>query len=60
MHVPGSFLAKATAGAIRRLTDAKHEPLRLEVVAVADENNPGHAEIRGPALQTAVNLLRML
>ena len=45
--IPGSFLTQATAGAIRQLNDATAEPLRLDVVAVADEDDPGHAEIRG-------------
>ena len=49
--MPGSFLTEATAGAIRQLADATGEPLRLDVVAVADENDPGHAEIRGLALR---------
>lgn len=49
--ISGSFLAEATAGAIRRLIDAAGEPLHLDVVAVADENDPGHAEIRGLALR---------
>ncbi len=49
--IPGSFLIEATAGAIRQLTDARGEPLHLDVVAVAAENDPGHAEIRGLALQ---------
>jgi len=49
--IPGSFLTAATAGAIRQLTDATGELLRLDVVAVADENDPGHAEIRGLALR---------
>ena len=49
--IPGSFLTEATAGAIRRLSDAVGEPLYLDVVAVADENDPGHAEIRGLALR---------
>ncbi len=49
--IPGSFLTKATAGAIRQLTDATREPLRLDVVAIAVENDPSHAEIRGLALR---------
>lgn len=46
--IPGSFLAQATVGEIRRLENAKGEPLGLDVVAIADETDPGHAEIRGP------------
>ncbi len=49
--IAGSFLTEATAGAIRRLADAAGELLRLDVVAVAAENDPGHAEIRGLALR---------
>lgn len=49
--IPGSFVTAAMAGTVRRLTDATGEPLRLDVVAVADENDPGHAEIRGRALR---------
>ena len=49
--IPGSFLTEATAGAIRQLADATGEPLDLDVVAVTDENDPGHAEIRGRALR---------
>jgi hypothetical protein len=46
--IPGSMLAWATAGEIRALTNAAGKPLHLDVVAVADEHDPGHAEIRGP------------
>ncbi|MFH1921741.1 MAG: hypothetical protein ABIP48_17900 [Planctomycetota bacterium] len=49
--IPGSFLTETTAGAIRRLTDATGEPLHLDVVAVADKSDSGHAEIRGIALR---------
>ncbi len=52
--IPGSFLTQATVGAVRQLADAAGEPLGLDVVAVADEDNPGHAEIRGVALQERV------
>jgi hypothetical protein len=45
---PDSLLAWATAGEIRGLTNAAGQPLDLDVVAVADEHDPGHAEIRGP------------
>jgi hypothetical protein len=45
---PGSLLAWVTAGEVRGLTNAKGESLHLVVVAVADEDDPGHAEIRGP------------
>jgi hypothetical protein len=46
--IPGSLVAWATAGAVRALTNAKGEQLHLDVLIVGDENNPGHAEIRGP------------
>ena len=46
--IPGSRIARATAGEIRAARDGKKNPLHLDVVAVDDENDPGHAEIRGP------------
>jgi len=46
--IPGSFVVTATAGEIRNLTNAAGEHLRLDVVPADDEDNPGHAEIRGP------------
>ena len=46
--IPGSLLAWATAGEIRALKNAAGQPLDLDVIAVADERDPGHAEIRGP------------
>ena len=46
--IPGSMMAWATAGEIRGLKNAAGQPLRLDVVAVADERDPGHSEIRGP------------
>lgn len=45
--IPGSLLASATAGEIRALTNAAGQPLHLDVIAVADQHDPGHAEIRG-------------
>ncbi|MCR4413235.1 MAG: hypothetical protein NUV77_12525 [Thermoguttaceae bacterium] len=45
---PGCLVAQATAGAVRALTNAEGKPLNLDVVAIGDENDPGHAEIRGP------------
>jgi len=45
---PGSILAHALAGGVRALQNAAHEPLNLDVLAINDENDPGHAEIRGP------------
>lgn len=53
--IPGSFLVAATAGEIRMLRDGNGEPLPLDVVAVRDENDPGHAEIRGPVSGTLSN-----
>lgn len=46
--IPGSRLASATAGQVRALTNALGVPLQLDVLAIDDEDNPGHAEIRGP------------
>jgi hypothetical protein len=46
--MPGSQLTVATAGQIRWLTSTAGIPLQLDVVAVDDHDNPGHAEIRGP------------
>jgi hypothetical protein len=47
--IPGSLVICATVGEIRRLRNGKGDPLNLDVIAVDDENDPGHAEIRGPA-----------
>lgn len=41
---PGSFVVKATAREIRELRDGNGKPLSLDVIA--DEKDPGHAEIR--------------
>ena len=46
--IPGSLLAWTTAGEIRMLRNSADQPLHLDVIAVADEHDPGHAEIRGP------------
>ncbi len=46
--IPGSLLAWATAGEIRGLRNAAGQGLHLDVIPVADEHDPGHAEIRGP------------
>jgi hypothetical protein len=45
-----SRVAQATAGQIRAARDSKDDPLHLDVVVVSDEDDPGHAEIRGPVL----------
>jgi hypothetical protein len=42
-----SMLAETTAGEVRALSNGEGKPLRLDVVAVGDENDAGHAEIRG-------------
>jgi hypothetical protein len=46
--IEGSFVVTASVGEIRALMDGNGKPLNLEVVAVADEHDPGHAEIRSP------------
>ena len=46
--IPGSRVAWARAGDIRELRGGDKKALRLEVLAVRDEDDPGHAEIRGP------------
>ena len=50
--IAGSFLAEAKVGEIRRLTDTAEASLHLDVIAIGDEKDPGHAEIRGEALLT--------
>ena len=49
--IPGSRVAQATVRQIRAAQDNKGNPLRLDVVPVSDENDPGHAEIRGAVLR---------
>lgn len=60
----GSKVACATAGQVRAAKNGKGEPLHLDIVPVNDENDPGHAEIRGPIAGTisssAANALRKL
>jgi hypothetical protein len=46
--IAGSVVASASVAAIRALTNVQGESLNLDVVICDDENNPGHAEIRGP------------
>lgn len=46
--IRGSRIAQAMVRDIRNLKNKADEPLLLDVVAVDDEDNPGHAEIRGP------------
>lgn len=45
---PRSGVASAIVGDIRRLCDKTGQPLHLDVIVVDDEDDPGHAEIRGP------------
>jgi len=47
----GSGVAEATAAQIRALRDTGGNALDLDVVAVNDENDAGHAEIRGAVLR---------
>jgi hypothetical protein len=46
--LPGSFVVTATAGEIRRFTNAAGDHLRPDVIPIDDEYDPGHAEIRAP------------
>jgi hypothetical protein len=46
--IPGSRLTQARVGDIRALVNGQNQPLNLDVIVVDDENDPGHAEIRGP------------
>jgi hypothetical protein len=46
--IAGSRVAQATAGQVRAAKDGKGDLLGLDVVAVNDEKEPGHVEIRGP------------
>lgn len=48
--LPGSRVAQSTARQIRSAGDAKGVPLGLDLVAINDEDDPGHAEIRGTSL----------
>jgi hypothetical protein len=43
-----SKIASARVGDIRQLQTGDGKPLELDVIVVDDEDNPGHAEIRGP------------
>ncbi|HUY36911.1 MAG TPA: hypothetical protein VMV69_29600 [Pirellulales bacterium] len=45
-----SLVAAANVGDIRALCNGRGEPLALDVVAVDDEHDVGHAEIRGAQL----------
>ena len=46
--LPNSTVASVTVGQIRGLQDASGNRFPLDVVVVDDEDDPGHAEIRGP------------
>ena len=46
--IPQSRVTRARVGDIRALKNGKGETLRLDVIAVDDDLDPGHAEIRGP------------
>lgn len=46
--IAGSRVVRCTIGEIRSLRNGKGESLQLDVIRVDDEQNPGHAEIRGP------------
>lgn len=60
----GFRIAKARVGDIRTLSkrDEKGQqvPLNLDVVAVGDADDPGHAEIRGPITAAASRALARL
>jgi len=43
-----SRIAAARVGEVRTLCGGDGQHLRLDVIVVDDENDPGHAEIRGP------------
>ena len=45
---PNSMVVSARVGDIRALRNSHGELHRLDVVVINDENDPGHAEIRGP------------
>jgi hypothetical protein len=47
--IPGSRLGFTTVGEIRRMAGPGGKPLGLDAVVVDDEQDPGHAEIRGPS-----------
>ncbi len=60
---PGFRIAEARVGDIRQLTKPEGDrqvPLNLDVVAVADADDPGHAEIRGNITRSASRQLAKL
>lgn len=46
--VPKSLIASATVQMIRDAKSGADKALQLDVIAIDDETDPGHAEIRGP------------
>jgi hypothetical protein len=46
--IADSLVVRCTIGQIRGLKNGKGESLQLNVIRVDDDQNPGHAEIRGP------------
>lgn len=46
--IPGSKISSAVVRDIRQLRSSTGGWLELDVLIVDDEDNPGHAEIRGP------------
>lgn len=56
----GCVLVRTTAGEVRSLKNGKGEPLFLDVVAVDDEDDPGHAEIRGHFSKSVARSLSLL
>jgi len=58
--IDGSFVVRATAGEVRQARNGKGEPLGLDVVAVNDEYDVGHAEIRGRLNASAAESLKRL
>ena len=48
-EVKGQYgVAATTTGEVRAAKNSEGKPLSLTIVPVNDENDPGHAEIRGP------------
>jgi hypothetical protein len=58
--VPDSRIVAARVADIRNLHSGDGKPLDLDVVIVDDENNPGHAEIRGILKESAAKALQRL
>jgi hypothetical protein len=58
--IPCACVVQATAGEVRSLKNGKGEPLNLDVIAVDDEDDPGHAEIRGHLSPSVAQSLKKL